>query len=981
MLIQRVLDARRRLPLLLCLVMVYSIIPGPSSASAIRSIPNAASVVVWRGGTDDPRWSNPANWEGGRVPNAKDQVRLPAGAGDALVDLAFSGRVAAITLDERYAGTLTLAHALDVRGPLVVNGGTVLGGADVLNAETLTIAQGAVVRLGANGKLNLTGDGSPLSGDGLLDTTTHTPNSVEYTGHATGDLTTASPSKAYHALAQAPGGQRMGHSSPPALPNAVLPLAPAIFTTTSTLTLPRAEEYVTSAVIDQTNGFAYFGTSIAPYAPGTVVKIRLSDFTRVGALILNTGEGDLTSAVIDAGGIFAYFGTATSQVVKVSLTDFTRVGALTLVPGELLTSAVIDTAMGVAYFGTTTRACIKYCPPPLPPRVVKVRLSDLTEVASLQARSQNLSSAVMDAAQGYAYFGTTCVYPCTSVQADILKVRLLDFTLVSSLALNDWEDHLASAVIDPVNGFAYFASACSWMYRGCNAFGNVVKVRLSDFSRVGTLANIGGSAAVSDISGGLAYFGTYTSPALVVKVRLSDFSRLTALSLYGGEYAPWPAAIDANVGFAYFGTDESIDSLAPAHILKVRLSDLTRVGSLTLNSGEEQFTSVVLDADGGFAYFGTSPAGCFSFPCPPAPPNMLVKIRLSDFTRVAAIPLNTGPAVIDTANRFAYFGSGGTVARVRLSDFKHDADLVLSTEPNVSIATAVIDTSNGFAYFGTAGCWPCPTPFISKVRLSDFTSVLSLTLANMLTSAVIDPANGFAYFGETFDSPGKVIKLRLSDLTVESELMLDPGEEYLDTGIIDTINGFAYFGAYNFSGSKVVKVRLSNFTRVGALRLSASPNYRTSAVIDMANGFAYFGTGSVPGPGMVMKVRVGFNNLVLTLAGPLVANSGDVITYTLNVRNDSPDTATGLALTDTLPLSVTFVSAPGCAPSGGAVVCSLGSLADGAGTQVLIQVQMTSTATETITNSALVSASEARFSTPVAASARAYSIRCGVTCR
>ena len=164
MLIQCVPNALRRLPQFLFLVMLYTIIPGPPPALAIRTIPNSASVAIWRGGTDDLRWSNPANWEGGRVPATTDPVRFPAGTGDALVDPGFAGHVAAITLDEGYTGTLTLARALDVRGALVVNSGTVSGSADVLSAETLTIAQDAVVRMGASGKLNLRGDGTPLTG-------------------------------------------------------------------------------------------------------------------------------------------------------------------------------------------------------------------------------------------------------------------------------------------------------------------------------------------------------------------------------------------------------------------------------------------------------------------------------------------------------------------------------------------------------------------------------------------------------------------------------------------------------------------------------------------------------------------------------------------------------------------------------------------------------------------------------------------------
>lgn len=158
---------------------------GAHTASATNAIPSdRGRVLIWIGAGGDARWSNPANWEGGRVPTASDAVLISAGTSETLVDPAFGGHVASLTLDEGYTGTLTLARALNVDGPLDVRGGMVAGGGDALNAQSLQIARGAIVRLGVNGKLKLSGDGTPLTGDGVLDTTTHTPNSVECSGQA-----------------------------------------------------------------------------------------------------------------------------------------------------------------------------------------------------------------------------------------------------------------------------------------------------------------------------------------------------------------------------------------------------------------------------------------------------------------------------------------------------------------------------------------------------------------------------------------------------------------------------------------------------------------------------------------------------------------------------------------------------------------------------------------------------------------------------
>ena len=82
---------------------------------------------------------------------------------------------------------------------------------------------------------------------------------------------------------------------------------------------------------------------------------------------------------------------------------------------------------------------------------------------------------------------------------------------------------------------------------------------------------------------------------------------------------------------------------------------------------------------------------------------------------------------------------------------------------------------------------------------------------------------------------------------------------------------------------------------------------------------------------------------------------GETLTYTVVVTNHGPSTTTA-ELTDTLPASVTFVSATttagSCGESGGTVTCSLGILSSGASATSTIEV--IPTATGTITNSVSV---------------------------
>lgn len=97
---------------------------------------------------------------------------------------------------------------------------------------------------------------------------------------------------------------------------------------------------------------------------------------------------------------------------------------------------------------------------------------------------------------------------------------------------------------------------------------------------------------------------------------------------------------------------------------------------------------------------------------------------------------------------------------------------------------------------------------------------------------------------------------------------------------------------------------------------------------------------------------------------PSPAALGSVVTWTLIVRNNGPDSATGVKVADPLPAGVTFVSVgagQGTCTGGPVINCDLGTVASGA--VVVILVRTTVTSTGSIVNTSTVVGNEAETAT------------------
>lgn len=498
-------------------------------------------------------WSNVANWgttpdgaPAGRAPTGGDAVVFNwGGSGDCVVDESVFN-LTKVAIESGYTGIVTL------------------GAGHRLTVDQMVIEK--TFRMGADSQLVLTGDGTPLSGAGALDTTTSTPNTVLYTGEGQVQVAAAPLAQFYHHLT-------------------VSPSAPGL--SVSEVFLGRSNENDFDAVaIDHRHGYLYAGTAISG-GPEKIVKVRLADFQRVGALTLNAGEDSLSASFVDEAGDYLYVAARTNpgKIIKIRLSDLTRVGTLTLPAGENHPlSMVYEPARHMAYVGLRSS----------PAMIVRIRLSDFTRVDALTLPSGENEAlcAAIDPVAGYAFFGLR------TSPGRLVRLRLSDFTVDGRLDLDAGEDAPHSALVDPSRGKLWFGTN--------TAPGRVVAVDLPSFTREGALLLEPGEdflqSAVYDPLRQMGYFGSVNEVGRLTKVDLRAAPiRVDSIALGGREYQLFlSAAIDPAAGMAYFLTDNWIGTIVKVNLhhplaayrhaapLQVR-GDLT-IGPGTLDSDGHDIT-------------------------------------------------------------------------------------------------------------------------------------------------------------------------------------------------------------------------------------------------------------------------------------------------------------------------------------------------------------------------------------------------------
>jgi hypothetical protein len=404
--------------------------------------------------------------------------------------------------------------------------------------------------------------------------------------------------------------------------------------------------------------------------------------------------------------------------------------------------AVASTTLGFTTPGTTPTLY----PNGLMRRIGKANNKALVAVSTTNPTYQSGEDQVLcvavDPVGNCVYAGTDSLdgypsiikYSIALASAPPVRVGRLNGDTNATLATASDDRYIAAAVynaVDPADSFAIFCS---------NNSSNVIKIKLSDFT-VASVFVLGEDAincAALDAANHILYCGTATDPGKVFKLDVgttaADLVTLvgSVLTLSVGE--SYPATLVLNGGYLFASTDTT-----PGIIVKIRLSDFTRLGALPLTrvTGEDYPDSGVVDGTNGFLYYGTSTV-----------PGMICKVAVGAADALPTEAVN--PLILQ---------------KTPTNGIPDGLD---------ELQAAVIDPVGGYAYFGTAGL--SDPAWVVKIALktSDtdpnpaFVGVLALNLGETgLVCAARDPADpasaaAYGYFGTSPQTGGALVKVSLS---------------------------------------------------------------------------------------------------------------------------------------------------------------------------------------------------------------------------
>jgi uncharacterized repeat protein (TIGR01451 family) len=246
--------------------------------------------------------------------------------------------------------------------------------------------------------------------------------------------------------------------------------------------------------------------------------------------------------------------------------------------------------------------------------------------------------------------------------------------------------------------------------------------------------------------------------------------------------------------------------------------------------------------------------------------------------------------------------------------------------------------TNGPTNVTTTGLEPPPPSFVQFLSAD-------LAIVKTASPGTITPGGNLTYaLAVTNQGPDPAVNVRASDplpagLTFVSA---SPGCSAAGADVTCAVASLAAGASQTFTVTARVASSVTGRVTNTATVTSDTPDP------NQANNTA---TATVPTRGVA-------DLSILKSASTSTVGPGGQVLYTLVIENDGPSDATGVTVTDTPPAGLVPQSATPargtCEILGGRVSCSLGALAAGGSTQVLVTAQVAAGASGSLTNTATV---------------------------
>lgn len=579
-------------------------------------------------------------------------------------------------------------------------------------------------------------------------------------------------------------------------------------------------------------------------------------------------DRNVRCTLIDDAGRYAYLGTwgSPARIIKMDLGEDTadlpvQVATLVLEGGEQnISCGMIDSDAGFAWFGTESN----------PARIIKVSLGEGTDppklIASvtLPAADRQLRCAAHDKAANMGYFGVN------TSPAVVIKVALGEGinppAKVGDTELPTNGQQLNCSLFDPVRRFAYFSEAASGkLFKIAPGSAGAPPILAGEMSGMPQVR-----CAVIDPESGHAWFGTNTSPGKVYKVDVSSGSSsphlLGSITLDSRDENLAAAVIDAPGGFAYFSGEES--GIYGA-VIKVSLgkngAPFERIHRQQLYTDEKVLNSGIINVSRGFAWFSSQTA-----------PSRIVKVGLSPqshITRLGCTELESGEiktnaAVMDSQAEYAWIGTETSPGRIiktalyRGEKRPHRLNRIDLAADENTILCGAIDEERGYGWFGTYDGNPGRVVMVSLGEGDappERHGALTLNANESgLRCVALDASREYAFFG-THSQPPRIIKVALGSGSTlpqrAASISFGTLEDAFRCVAYDAVHNLLYFGS---DRGYILRVAPGSGNAppqiLDTIQLSSPQSSLVSAVLDPQAGYAWFGT--MDNPGRVVKVDI-----------------------------------------------------------------------------------------------------------------------------